>query len=496
MIKLVLAVVMPLSNDEVYYHTYALYPALSHFDHPPMVGWIIQLFTFNMAWHNDFFMRLGAIFFSVVNSLIVFQFVGRISSQKAAVVAVILYNASFYNSVVSGFFIMPDSGLMTFWLLSLSLFYRSLDAEIITNKERKWMLLAGAMVGLGMLSKYQAVFLWFSAFLFIVKYRKGWLKEKTFYISGLITLLIFSPVIVWNIQNGFISFAFQGQRANFSQLGFNYFYFTREFFGQILYTNAAVYSLIIWSLIYYIKNASSRTHSERFLLFFGLPTILVFLFISIFKSTLPHWSGPGFSTLILFTSIMIVNENKCKIRFFRRSIALSASFYVMAVVVILLQLGCNIIPLGYHNDPTSDITGWDQLGTKFTEIRKKHLAEKKISKNHVFLSHRWFPAAHYDYYLAEPNQINLIVTGDIADGHKYLWVNKERGGVPKGFDAYYITTEPEGRSAEKMYPGRFDSISSPDTISITRNRKLFISYYLYTLHGYKGRNLYEVIPPK
>ena len=28
-----------LGNDEVYYLTYARFPALSHFDHPPMWAW-------------------------------------------------------------------------------------------------------------------------------------------------------------------------------------------------------------------------------------------------------------------------------------------------------------------------------------------------------------------------------------------------------------------------------------------------------------------------
>ncbi|MCK9271867.1 MAG: hypothetical protein M0P50_15635, partial [Bacteroidales bacterium] len=38
---------LELGNDEVYYWTYARYPALSHFDHPPMVGFFIQAFSFN-----------------------------------------------------------------------------------------------------------------------------------------------------------------------------------------------------------------------------------------------------------------------------------------------------------------------------------------------------------------------------------------------------------------------------------------------------------------
>lgn len=490
-IKLVLALIVPLSNDEVYYHTYALYPALSHFDHPPMVGWIIQLFTFNMHWHDDFFMRLGSIVFSVFNSLIVYHFMLRIADKRAGFIAVILFNASFYNSIVAGFFIMPDTGLMTFWLLSLDFFHRSLTSEVITKSERKWMLLAGLFVGIAILSKYQAIFLWFSAIVFILVYRRKWLKEYSFYLSGFITMLFLLPVLIWNLQNDFVSFSFQGQRANFSNQGFNYLYFSREFFGQMLYTNIAVYVLIIWSLIYYKRNFTSRTMSERFFVYFGLPSIVFFLLISFFKSTLPHWSGPGFSTLILLASILLANTNKCKIWLYRRSIFFTGVIYIVSLMLIMLQLAINIIPLGYQDDPTSDITGWEKLGSDFSELRKKHLQEGKISKDHVMLSYRWFPAAHYDYYLAEPNQVNLIVTGDIDEAHKYLWINKKRGGIPVGSDAYYITPEPENNSAQIMYGTYFDSISPPDPIVIHRNNKPFVTFYLYILHNYKNNNAFQ-----
>lgn len=491
-IKLVLALIIPLSNDEVYYHTYALYPALSHFDHPPMVGWIIQLFTFNMHWHNDFFMRLGAIVFSIINSVIIYRFIDRISTRKAAILSVFLYNSSFYNSVVSGFFIMPDTGLMTFWLLALNSFHISLVSQNVSKREKLHMILAGVFTGMAMLSKYQAIFLWFSAFIYALVYGRHWFKEVSFYVSGLLTLLLLSPIIAWNFQNEFVSFTFQGQRANFFHQGFNYLYFLREFFGQIVYTNIAVYILIVWSLLYYKKNLHSRTMSERFFVYFGLPSILIFLLISLFKSTLPHWSGPGFSTLILLASILLANSNKCKIGFFKRSVFFSGFNYFISVAFILLQLNFNIIPLGYSTDPTSDITGWDNLGSQFSALRTKHIEEGKISKNHCFLSDRWFPAAHYDYYLAEPNQIPLICTGDITQSHKYLWINKNRGGIPLGYDAYYITAEPENRSAEKLYGNHFESISKSDTIIIYRNNKPFVTYSLYILRHYLNNGAYEM----
>jgi 4-amino-4-deoxy-L-arabinose transferase-like glycosyltransferase len=489
-IKLWLAAILPLSNDEVYYHTYALYPALSHFDHPPMVGWIIQLFTCNMQWHNDFFMRLGAIVFSIFNDIIVYCFVRRISNNKAAMVALILFNASFYNSVVAGFFIMPDTGLLTFWLLSLDFFHRCLTAETITKKERQWMIVAGFFTGMAMLSKYQAGSLWVSAFLFVLIFKRKWFKEPVFYLSGFLTLLVFFPAIWWNIQNQFASLSFHGQRVNLLHQKFNYLYFAREFFGQMLYTNFVVYVIIVWSLIYYLKHFSQRTLSEKFFVYFGLPVVFVFLFISIFKSTLPHWSGPGFSTLILLAAITLTNSCKAKPLFLKKTLVWSTSLYVGAVTLIVLQLQFNVIPLGYENDPTTDITGWDELGKKFTQLRTKQLREGKISPRHVFLHYRWFPGAHYDYYLAEPNHINLIVSGDVSNSHKYLWINKDRNGIPKGYDAYYLTADTLERSANQVYASYFKSISEPEPIVIYRNQKPFIHYYLYILHDYNGTPLY------
>ena len=40
LIHFVLGWVLGLSADEAHYALYAAYPALSYFDHPPLVGWI------------------------------------------------------------------------------------------------------------------------------------------------------------------------------------------------------------------------------------------------------------------------------------------------------------------------------------------------------------------------------------------------------------------------------------------------------------------------
>src|SRR6478752_1051213 len=40
LIRLVVAALMGLGNDEAYHFLYALHPAPSYYDHPPMVAWV------------------------------------------------------------------------------------------------------------------------------------------------------------------------------------------------------------------------------------------------------------------------------------------------------------------------------------------------------------------------------------------------------------------------------------------------------------------------
>ena len=78
-----------------------------------------------------------------------------------------------------------------------------------------WWAAAGAMLGLGMLSKYAAVLLVAGAGLYVLTRReqRHWLAHPGPYLALAIALCIFSPVIVWNAQHRWVSFFFQSTRG-------------------------------------------------------------------------------------------------------------------------------------------------------------------------------------------------------------------------------------------------------------------------------------------
>ena len=148
-----------------------------------------------------------------------------------------LYNTSIYCFIIAGVFILPDTPQLLLWLLSLYLMLELLPKKDLCRKDHIKILILGVFIGLGMLSKYTSVFLWIAIGAYIVFFNRLWLKKWSFYFSMFISLLVFLPVIYWNVQNDFISFSFQSQRLNPQDTVINVSSFLREFFGQIFYNN-------------------------------------------------------------------------------------------------------------------------------------------------------------------------------------------------------------------------------------------------------------------
>lgn len=481
-------------NDEVYYWTYALYPDLSHFDHPPMVGYLIQLFTLNLNNDTEFFIRLPSVIFGAVNTWLIFMIGKRIKDAITGFYAAILYTASIYCFIIAGTFILPDTPQLFFWLLGLYFLINAMKDKEITSFTRKNMLFAGIAIGLGMLSKYTSIFLWIGAGLYILFYSRKWLLRKEFYFAMMISAIVFIPVIVWNIQNDFISFSFQGERVDIFKSGVNLNAFITELSGQIFYNNPVNFILIILALIYLINRKKFiGKASKRLLLWTSIPIVLLFLAFSLFRSTLPHWTGPGYIGLILLASAFISEWYRKKTRLFPWPLKASLIFMLMIIILGAGQVRYGLLfesnekeisSLG-KKDISLDMYGWRQLGEKFGDIYQRDIENKTIDSSSAIVSYRWFPAANLDYYVARPLDINVKAIGTLERIHKYAWINNYRGGFDLGENDYFITDSRDFKDPFALYNDYYEEIIPTDTISIRRNDKAAKNFFIYRMKNLK-----------
>jgi len=496
-----LAWILELGNDEVYYWTYAMYPDLSHFDHPPMVGLMIQAFSFNLHFDNELFVRMSSVILGGVNTWLIFLIGKQLKNELTGLFAAMLYNTSVYCFVIAGIFILPDTPQLFFWLASLYMLIVTLPIEEITKKSRTGILFAGLLIGFAMLSKYTSVFLWFGAGLYILFYNRTWLKRWELYLSVILSFLVFLPVIIWNFQNQFISFTFQSERVGIFGSGIRIDYFFTELFGQILYNNPVNFLIILVAFIALWRNKLKLNSSKlRLLLLTSLPLIFLFLFFALFRRTLPHWTGPAYLGLIVIAAAWLAEKAREKSIFtlFPKPVRWAAGILVLALTLGLLQIKTGVFSFPDDSDPkklgendiTLDMYGWQQFADKFELLRMQDIASGLIAEDAPIISHRWFPAAHLDYYVAQPNGIDLLGIGSLEQVHKYAWINRQREPLLLGSDAWFITSSRNFQDPEPFYGKYFSEIEEPQIIEIYKGEKHVENFFVYRMRDCK------LVPPE
>ncbi len=494
LIRAVFAFSIEFSNDEVYYWTYALYPALSHFDHPPMVGWLIEIFTVNLYFDHEFFIRLASIVLGTVNTWLIYRLGCKLLDERTGWYAALLYTASVYCFLIAGIFILPDTPQLFFWLLTLNLLFSIQPWNDYAPKNKRKLLLVGVALGLGMLSKYTTAFLAGGILLYILFFNRKWFNVKNLYLSMLISALLFLPVIIWNFQNDFISFTFHSARVGTEGYQVNFQTFFTEFFGEILYSNPIVWTISMVGLIFVLSRKKYRTNPKvQLLLLVSLPLIFTFWFISLFRSTLPHWTGPGFVSLLPLGALWLREKQGYRGRLFPTGIIAALVLLIAGCCLALVQIKTGFINLDQpnetmyakgKNDFSLDLYGWRQLGDKFEEMANQDVASGTMPPQSPILSHRWFPAANFEYYVAQPTRRLVFAVGDLNSIHKYYWINQRNGGIPPHCDAYYITS-----SRDFHDPADIEAISPqstilpPEAIPIYRNGKIAYYFFVYRIKG-------------
>ena len=481
-----LAAWLEFGNDEVYYWTYALYPDWSHFDHPPMVGWVIQLFSLNLLFDSELFVRLASVVFTTANTYLIFRIGKDIKSAQVGLYAAMLYTASIYAFVITGIFIMPDAPLMLFWLLALWMAIKYFSNETVLRQAPRpsHLLLFGLFAGLAMLSKYSGVFLWLGLGLYILFFDRKQLRTPYLYLALLVSAICCVPILFWNLKHAFISFRFHGGRVGGGAVSFGSF--GTELLGEFFYNNPVVFVLSFVAMFASFKGkVNIGKDILRLLLCFALPMIGMFWIFSLTRPILPHWDAPAYAQLILLSACFLTSiTGSGEVS---KPIIAACSVLLLTLVVGVAEIKTGFVPLDKHTEPekigrddfTLDMYGWRQLGGKFAALREEKISEGLMNEEDGVVANQWFPLAHLDYYLARPLGLRAMGLGWPEYLHKYLWINEERGGFHLGENYWFLTDSRYLKDPKETYQWYFEEIELVDVIEIQRWGKPTKNFFVY-----------------
>lgn len=423
--RLVLAATLDFTVDESYTIANARHLALSYYDHPPAQSWIV--YAFMPVLGEGHAIRLPFILLFAGSSWLLFCLTRRLFGAEAGVWSVLTLNLSAFFTVSAGTFVVPDGPLLFCLLAAACVIARSLFPSAEAPSPWRTWLLAGLWIGLGGLSKYHAALfaLGLLGFFASMPARRGTLFHPAPYAGALLALAILSPVIVWNMEHGWASFAYQG-RNSLPGTGVHIGHLLTNLAGQAVWMFPWIFVPLVMAAWSALREGRAREQTW-YCLCLALPTILVFTAAPLWGDRgLPHWPMPGWLMLYPVLGDSIVRRERSP-RVRNWAIASTATLIVLAVIIVghaATGAGRLLFPslLGVK-DPTLEAFEWDALRT---ELQKRGLLEREG----VFvIAPNWIDAGRIDQALKGAVPVVII------------------GNDPKNFGFLYDPAEFVGRDA-------------------------------------------------
>ena len=158
----------------------------------------------------------------------------------------------------------------------------------------------GLAWGGALLSKYHAVFIPMGAALYLLldrRMRRRWLFRPGPYLALAIGWVLFSPVLIWNAQHGWVSFFFQGGRAVGGWMP------RPDYLAVAILAQAGYLFPWIWVPLVVLLVRGWRgwrtiaLGSERLWLCLAAFPLGLFTAVACFRPVLPHWGLIGMVSL-------------------------------------------------------------------------------------------------------------------------------------------------------------------------------------------------------
>lgn len=295
-----------LIHEEAYYWSYAQHPAIGYLDHPPMVALLIKISTFVFG-NAEFAIRSAAIFCWCVATLFVALYTKEVINRDAALhaAAIMAVLPAFFGF---GLIMTPDAPVIACWAATLFFARRAM----VDMNGKNWFGV-GAFLGLGLFSKYTIALLGpaFLVFLAIDSQARRWFVKPQPYIAAIIALLLFSPVILWNMENEWASFLFQTQGRLQASSEFS----THELLASILVMISPIGLLsAVYFLLFRNKFIDSNDQKARrqyaFAYVMVIVPLAVFFFFSLTKEVKLNWTSPLWLAAMPFMAMTLFPKNK------------------------------------------------------------------------------------------------------------------------------------------------------------------------------------------
>ena len=273
--------------------------------------------------------------------------------------------------------VTPDAPLLLFATIAFWALIRMSNAQL-----GWWWLIVGLAGGGALLSKYTAGLLVVAIALWVLLTPRvrGWMLSTWPWIGAGVSALCFMPVLFWNAEHGWISFAKQGGRlARPEGLGPQ---LTLEFIGgQIGVITPGIFLLLIIAVAFVAQRAWQRRDpiDSLIALWFLVPAIF-FLAVSPTMRVQANWLAPAWPAA--FVALAALVERHSSLPKLHRTLPWAIGF---GAVMVAFVWAYAVSPFGphFHGDPLAGVSGQRAFAAEVAAFARQNASRQLVAPDYA-----------------------------------------------------------------------------------------------------------------
>lgn len=447
--------------DEAQYWVWAKHLALGYYSKPPLIAWLIALTT-ALCGDGEWAIRLSAPLLHAIAAGFVYGIGARLYDRRTGFWAALAY-ATLPGVSLSSFVISTDAVLMPCWAAALYAFARARGP----HAAGWWWGGAGVAVGLGLLAKYAMVYWLLAGFGVVLLFPAERRHLRPLLMASGVGLLILSPNLWWNWQNGFVSFLAVRDNAHLTG-PLLHPRSLLEFLGAQFGVMGPMFFAMLLVLVPRPRRLAEPR--DRLLAAFSLPILAVLLVQSLVSHAEPNWAAPAYIAATVLVVAAALDGGR------RRLVAAAVAFDLAAAVVLFgatpaLAAAGIVVPAKF--DPLHRLRGWRSLGERVSQLLAAHPRLTLLADDRELI-------AALTYYV-HPHPFNAVEWNPVP-GISDQWRLTNNIGDHRGGDFLAVAVH---NDVVEMRPD-FASLTPLTTLTTHTGTNGGMTYYVYIASDFRG----------
>ncbi len=371
---------LELGVDEAQYWLWSKTLDFGYFTKPPMIAWIIGASNWLFGQHV-MAVRLPACWLNFATALVLWQTATWLYGPKAGRWTSLLW-ISLPAVGLGSFLISTDTPLLLCISLALLAVAGSSCKKIPPTHA---MIYAGFALGVGMLTKYAALYGLFGLLIIwaIGRHQPApIIRGKHLLLAIVAFLMTASPNLVWNIAHDFSTMRHLGDNANFAKQTNN---LTESLI--FLISQAGVVGPLVFVLMSGILGAARHERHAGWLIWMAVPVLVLMSLQAYLSEANANWAITAYPALCVWLGGWIASytpkyDNADSKPSRARTWAGYGAFGVNAsitIVLLIITMAGSLGPATPASDPLRRLRGWQQLASDLERHLVAHEAARIIA---------------------------------------------------------------------------------------------------------------------